>query len=100
MYKSQINLTFTVTMVTKMATKIDREINIEHKQIPKMNFYIDENYHGTQHIKRISWYLAVLISNSLKPVSKIFKVGPKWQFLCFKPILLAIFAAITTVKLK
>ena len=25
-----------------------------------------ENYHGTQHIKRIFWYLAVLISNFLK----------------------------------
>ena len=26
----------------------------------------DENYHGTQHIKRSFWYLAVLISNFLK----------------------------------
>ena len=23
----------------------------------------DENYHGTQHVKRLFWYLAVLISN-------------------------------------
>ena len=42
----------------------DREINIEHKQIPRRYFTDDENYHGTQHIKRIFWYLAVLISIS------------------------------------
>ena len=28
------------------------------------------------------------------------KFGPKWQFLCFKPILLAIFVTIATVKFK
>ena len=49
-YKSDISLTFTVAMVTKMAVKIgnwpfwskfetfDRAINIEHKQIPKKYF--------------------------------------------------------------
>ena len=32
----------------------DREINIEHKQIPKKDILAEtENYHGTQHIKRI-----------------------------------------------
>ena len=48
--KSGINLTYTVAMVTKMATKkgngpfwnkfetFDREINIEHKKIPKIYF--------------------------------------------------------------
>ena len=52
----------------------------------------DESYHGTKHIKRISYYLAALISNSLKTmVSKSLKFGPKWQFLCFKPILSAFF---------
>ena len=29
----------------------DREINIEHKQIPKRYLTEDENYHSTQHIK-------------------------------------------------
>ena len=29
----------------------DREINIEHKQIPKNILTEDENYHSTQHIK-------------------------------------------------
>ena len=42
----------------------DRAINIEHKQIPKRYLTDDENYHGTQHIKMIFWYLAVLISYS------------------------------------
>ena len=42
----------------------DRAINIENKQVPKRIFTDDENYHGTQHIKMIFWYLAVLISNS------------------------------------
>ena len=41
----------------------DRPINIQHKQIPKDILTADENYHGTQHTKRIFWYLAVLISN-------------------------------------
>ena len=42
----------------------DRPINIEHKQIPKKNILTaDKNYHGTQHIKRFFWYLALLISN-------------------------------------
>ena len=42
----------------------DREINIEHKQIPTHILTDYEIYHCTQHIKRIFWYLAVLISNS------------------------------------
>ena len=42
----------------------DRAINIEHKLKPKIYLTDDDNYHGTQHIKRIFWYLAVLISNS------------------------------------
>ena len=61
MKKSIIDLTFTVAMVTKMAAKIidkflntfetfDREINIEHKQIPKDILTDDENYHAIQHI--------------------------------------------------
>ena len=53
-HKSDISLTFTVAMVTKMAAKVglkweidhfganfetfDRAINIEHKQIPKRCF--------------------------------------------------------------
>ena len=41
----------------------NREINIEHKQILKDILTADENYHGTQHIKKILWYLAVPISN-------------------------------------
>ena len=41
----------------------DRPINIEHKQIPKIHINSDENFDGTQHIKRIFWYLAGLISN-------------------------------------
>ena len=40
----------------------DRPINIEYKQIPKDILTADENYHGTQHIKRSFRYLAVLIS--------------------------------------
>ena len=44
--------------------RFDGEINIELKQIPKDISIEDENYHGTQHIKRIFWYLAVPISNS------------------------------------
>ena len=60
----------------------------------------DENYLDTQHIKRILWYLAVLISNSLKIGLKSLKFGPKWQYLYFKPILSAIFVTIATVKLK
>ena len=32
---------------------LDRAVNIEHKQIPKRYLRDDENYHGTQHIKRI-----------------------------------------------
>ena len=33
-------------------------------------------------------------------VSKSLKFGPKWQFLCFKPVLSAIFVNIATVKFK
>ena len=43
--------------------RFNREINIEHEQIPKDILIEDENYH-TQHIKRVFWYLAVSISNS------------------------------------
>ena len=32
--------------------RFDREINIEHKQIPKKNLTEDESYQGTQYIKR------------------------------------------------
>ena len=39
---------------------------MEHNQIPKDILTDGENYLDTQHIKRILWYLAVLISNSLK----------------------------------
>ena len=60
----------------------------------------DDNNHNTQHNKRIFRYLAVLISNSKKKVSKALKFGPKWQFLYFKPILLANFVTITTAKFK
>ena len=42
----------------------DRAINIEHKEIPKYFNTDDENYHGTQYIKRIFRFLAVLIYNS------------------------------------
>ena len=31
----------------------------------------DENYHGPQHIYRICWHLAVLISNSLKALNLV-----------------------------
>ena len=31
----------------------DGEINIDHKQIPKIFLTDDENYHGSRHIKRI-----------------------------------------------
>ena len=44
----------------------NRPINIEHKQTPKYILTADENYHGTEHIKRIFWYLAVLIYNFKK----------------------------------
>ena len=44
----------------------NRGINIEHKQIPKNILTDDENYYGTQYIKRFFWYLLVLISNSEK----------------------------------
>ena len=61
----------------------------------------DENYHCTQHIKRIFWYLAVLISIFFKNRSqKSLKFGPKWQFLYFKPNLSSIFVTIPTVKFK
>ena len=46
------------------------------------------------------WYLAVLISNSYKFSLKSLKFGPKWQFLYFKPISLAIFVTIAMVKFK
>ena len=70
--RSGINLALTVAMVTKMAAKVgklpfcskyetyDREINIEHKQIPKIYFLqmmiiiLAHNF----------WYLAMLISIS------------------------------------
>ena len=42
----------------------DRENNIEHKQLPKIYLTDDENYYGTQHIKRIFRLLCVLISIS------------------------------------
>ena len=42
---------------------------------------------------KLCWYLILK-----KSVSKSFKFGPKWQFLCFKPILTAIFGTIATVK--
>ena len=42
----------------------DRPINIEHNQ--KNILTADENYHGTQHIKRNVWYLTELIYNFLK----------------------------------
>ena len=45
-------------------------------------------------------YLAVLISNSSKSVSKSLKFGPKCQFLYFKPILAAIFVSIATGEVK
>ena len=41
----------------------DRPTNKEHKPIPKRYLTAEENYYGTLHIKRIFWYLAVLISN-------------------------------------
>ena len=45
--------------------RFDREINIEHKQVPKYILTEDVIYHATQHNKRVFWYLAaVLISNS------------------------------------
>ena len=68
MSKYGIKSTFTVAMVTKMATKIgenrklpifskfetfDRGINIEHKQIPKVILTDERDYQSTQHIKRI-----------------------------------------------
>ena len=40
----------------------DREINIEHKQTYQKDKTDDENYHGTQHIKRVFLYSLVLIS--------------------------------------
>ena len=72
MLKSGIDLIFTVAMVTKNGCQnrlkmeklpfwskfktFDREINIEHKQIPKIYFKFiltdDENYHSTQYIER------------------------------------------------
>ena len=44
--------------------RFDRENNTENKQIPINISTEDENYHVTQHIKSLFWYLAVLISNS------------------------------------
>ena len=50
----------------------------------------DEYYRTSQQIKRVFWYLAVLISNSEELVSQRLQFGPKCQFLYFKPILAAI----------
>ena len=65
---SGIISTFTDAMVTKRSFwskfgTYDREMNIEHKQIPKKGTLIhDENYHDTQHVKSVFFlYLAVLI---------------------------------------
>ena len=69
----------------------NRGINIEHKQIPKNISTDDENYHGTQNIK---FFLYLLV----KSVSKSLKFGLKWQFLYFKPTLLAILVTIATGK--
>ena len=33
--------------------RFDREINIEHKQVPKCISTEDVNYHATQHNKRV-----------------------------------------------
>ena len=51
-------------------------------------------------LKGFFWYLAVLSNFSKNKVSKSLKFGPKWQFLYFKPTLLAIFVTIAMVKLK
>ena len=82
MYKCKTTLTFTVAMVTQncrknrlnignlqYSSKIERfyrEINIEHKQIPKGILTEDEinQLEGKQHITRIFRYFAVLTSNS------------------------------------
>ena len=80
--KYGIDLTFTVAMLTKIGrqnglkigkwpfwSKFDtcnRGINIEHmsSQYQKDILRDDENYNGTQYIKRFFWYSLVLISNS------------------------------------
>ena len=68
---------------------IDREINIEHKQIAKYILTDDQNYHGTQHIIiffiffYFLWgggggYFAVLISNLKK--SDLWAFGQNGNF--------------------
>ena len=46
------------------------------------------------------WYLAVLVFNSIKSVSKSLKFCPKWQYLYFKPFLAAFFVTMSPVKLN
>ena len=38
--------------ILELIKTFDREINIQHKQIPKRFLTEGENYHGTQNIKR------------------------------------------------
>ena len=56
MSRPGIDSTFTIAMITKNFGANLRHvtgINIEHKQIPKNILTDDENYHGTQYIKRV-----------------------------------------------
>ena len=83
----------------------NRGINIEHKQIPKKYLTDDENYHGTQYIKRLFFccFFGICLCLHLilkKSVSKSLKFGLKWQFLYLKPILSAILVTIATGKSK
>ena len=79
----------------------DRPINIEHKQIPKYVLTADENYEGTQHIKRIFWYLAVLISNCFKNSSqKALNLVQNGNFSILSLIRRSFFVTIATIKFK
>ena len=117
-WRSGIDSTFTVAMVTKNC-RINRQkiwkwpfwskfetckrgINTEHKQIPKniLTRPNDEIYHGLQFIKRVFYYSLVLITYSKKSDSKSLKFGLKWQFLYIRPILLTILVTIATSKSK
>ena len=51
-------------------------------------------------LKGFLGYLAVLISNSYKSVSKSLKFGLKWYFLYFKPILAANFVTLVTMNVE
>ena len=59
-----------------------------------------KNYHGTQHIEVFFVFACAAIIFAKKSGLQKPKISPKWQFLNFKPTLVAIFVTIATVKVK